>query len=55
MERKVLSIRILAFLFYGWLYKIQDFDLLSCVLGFLIVIAITIPNKKKSEAPTSDS
>ena len=45
----------MAILFYAWLYKFLQFDLLSCTLGALIILAITIPNKKKSEAPTSDS
>jgi len=56
MKRLLTVIRVAAFFFYAGLYLIKDFDLISCVLGFLIVIAITTnPKQKKSEATTSDS
>ena len=55
MKSTLLIIRITAILFYSWLYIYQNFDLLSCVLGAFIMLAVTTTNKKKSEAPTSDS
>lgn len=55
MKTLVNLMRIAAILFYSFLYFILKFDVFSCLVGTLIVFAITMPLKnKKSEAVTPD-
>lgn len=55
MRKLMITIRLLGIMFYSWLYFKLQFDIVSCVLGVVLLLVITSPQSKKSEADTSDS
>lgn len=55
MRKLMIALRLLGLVFYAWLYFKLQFDAVSCVLGMFLLLVITTPQTKKSEAATSDS